>query len=94
MGSSLAEHRTSLLGRTHSLSLRRVINPVDCILGLMQLGILGCRGRVHILVSRGLLAVEILARLHGIGSTTPLTRDPSEHICLHWCTFSVVFVAP
>ena len=94
MGSSLAEHRTSLLRRTHSLSLRRVINPVDCILGLMQLGILGCRGRVHILVSRGLLAVEILARLHGIGSTTPLTRDPSEHICLHWCTFSVVFVAP
>ena len=93
MGSSLAEHRTGLLWRTHSLSLRRVINPVDCILGLMQLGILGCGGSVHVLVSRGLLAVEILARLHGIGSPAPETRDPSEHICLHWCTFCVVFVA-
>ena len=93
MGSSLAEHRTSLLRRTHSLSLRRVIDPVDCILGLVQLRILGCRGSVHVLVSRGLLAVEILARLHGIGSPTPETRYSSEHICLHWCTFCVVFVA-
>ena len=50
----------------------------------MELRILGCGGSVHVLVPWRLLPVKVLAGLHGVGPSTPLTGDTSEHVRLSW----------
>ena len=73
----------------HFLFLRRIFKIVYGVVGLVQLGVLGCRGGIHILEPWRPLPIKVRTGLDRVCTSTPLTSG-TKHVCLPWCLFGSV----